>query len=168
MADAIATPTADLLDEIAERWEKAWPGPWGWRGYTNGSIELRTLHSGGQRIVTTHRSEPCVVELADDAWAITAAACASCRAEAAKPFDPWVDYKGCPKPENLDTIWVHQRDIGVIKPINDFAVPEVDYRNDVDRIDHPDAQAIAHAPDDVAWLVAEVRRLRSIVGGTSA
>ena len=42
---------------------------------------------------------------------------------------------------------------------------EVEYRKDITGIDHPDAEFIAHASTDIPDLIAEVRRLRAIVGG---
>lgn len=154
------------LEAIKARRDAATPGPWAWRGYVDGSIELRALHSGGKRIVSTSRAEPCVVEIPGPdndpyfgaEWVLTAQACDSCKAEASKMQDPWVDYR-CPKPENLDTIWLAGEHF--IEPSNKWAVRERPYRTDVERVDHPDAELIAHAPEDIAALIAEVERLRS-------
>lgn len=150
------------LDAIKARCEAATPGEWAWRGYVDGSIELRALHSMGKRIVTTTRAEPCVVELPNSIWggpwSLTANACDDCKAEAAKDHDPFVDYR-CSKPENLDTIWLAGEHF--IEPSNTWAVREVPYRTDVVRVDHPDAEFIAAARTDVPALVAEVERLRA-------
>lgn len=156
--------TPEELEAIKARAEAATPGEWAWRGYADGSIELRALHSMGKRIVTTTRSEPCVVELASDDifgdWVLTTDACDGCKAEAAKTRDPFVDYR-CSKPENLDTIWLAGDH--VIEPSNNWAVREVPYRTDVVRVEHPDAAFIAHARTDVPALVAEVERLRTLL-----
>lgn len=153
---------SDRLTEIRQRWAKAQAGPWAWRGYTDGSIELRTLHSGQRRIISTQRQDPCIgyvehigVFLHDDP-------CGTCKTWYQDGLHD--DRPRCEKPENLDTVWVWH-EAGCIKPINDFAVPEVHYRSDVARVDQPDADAIAHAPEDVAFLIAEVERLRDIAAG---
>jgi hypothetical protein len=148
------------LAAIAARSEAATSGPWGWRGYANGSIELRALHSGGLRVVTTMRAQPCVVELDDGAIALTSDACDTCRAEMKKTTDPFVDWPGCPKEENLDTLWL--RGGPGVRPANVWAEREVPYREDIVGVRHPDAEFIAHAREDVPALIAEVERLRSM------
>ena len=51
----------------------------------------------------------------------------------------------------------------------EFAVPRMAHHPDFDMdIDHPDAQAIAHAPADIAWLVQECERLRQENDGLKA
>src|SRR6266498_1959148 len=66
------------LDEAQKLGDEATPGPWGWRGHDDGSIELRTLHSGGLRIITSHRSEPCVATTHDGEWVLLEHACQNC------------------------------------------------------------------------------------------
>lgn len=144
------------IGAIADRAQAATKGPWAWRGYTGGSIELRTVGQGGKRIISTMRAEPCVVELLDESIALTYLACDSCKEEAKKTQDPWLDYR-CPKRENLDTVWL-QGD-GFIQPANDWAVPEVSYRTDVDRVEHPDAAFIASARSDIPALLGYVNEL---------
>lgn len=149
--------------------EKAMPGPWGWTGQDDGSVELTTLHSGHQRIITTVRSSPCLVELPGECWSLTADACDSCKAEAAKDFDPFVDYR-CPKPANLNTVWLLDHDAHVIKPANTWAVREQPYRGDVARVEHPEAAFIAACtPDVVLALLDKIDGLNREVklrGGT--
>lgn len=153
------------LDAIEALARAATPGPLAWRGYVDGSIELRTADRGGQRIVTTMRSEPCVVELADGSIALTAQACGSCLEEARKSEDPFVDYR-CPKKENLDTIWLHDWGTHLIRPANDWAVREQPYRGDVARVEHPDARFIAEvSPDVVLALVDRIRDLEHSATG---
>ncbi len=148
------------LDAIKARKDAATPGPWKWAGYTDGSIELRTVGQGGRRIVTTVRTEPCLVELPGEDWSVTADACDSCLAESKKTMDPWLNYR-CPKEANLDTVWLHDNDGDLIRPANVWAVRERPYRNDVASVDHPDAEFIAHARQDIDDLVAEVEALRA-------
>lgn len=126
--------------ELRRLAEAATPGPWRWSGHDDGSIELTTVHRGRQRIVTSVRSKPCVVELADESIALTRDACTDCRAEATKTQDPFVDYR-CPLRANLDTIWL--RDDGIIRPANVWAVREQHYRSNVASVDHPDARYLA-------------------------
>jgi hypothetical protein len=115
----LATPEATPLrsgpvdlDDLRRLTAAATPGPWGWRGYDDGAIELRAPQQGGVRIVTALRSEPCLVELDDGDLALTAQACEPCRNRAAEVArtgdgDLWDGYR-CPKPENLGTVWLHE------------------------------------------------------------
>ncbi len=144
------------IDAIAERAAEATPGPWGWRGYIDGSIELRSLYGLGDRVVSTIRAAPCVVETISGSITLTAEACEPCKAEMKKTLDPFVDYR-CPKLENLDTVWL-QGD-GVIRPANEWAVREVPYRGDVESVEHPDARFIAGARSDVPALLAYIDEL---------
>ena len=51
------------------------------------------------------------------------------------------------------------QDDGLVSGVEKFAVPRMKHHPDFDMdIDHPDAQAIAHAPADVAALVQCVRQ----------
>lgn len=49
---------------------------------------------------------------------------------------------------------------GIMTKAHDLVTYEVDYRHDISGIDHPDAEAIAAAPEDVRVLLDEVDRLR--------
>jgi hypothetical protein len=49
---------------------------------------------------------------------------------------------------------------GVLVPMTEYAVREASYRDDLDHVDHPDAELIANAPADLAWAVEEIGRLR--------
>jgi hypothetical protein len=109
-------------------------------------------------VITTMRAQPCVVLLDDDAIALTSDACDTCRAEMTKTRDPFVDWPGCPKEENLDTVWLTAAP--GVRPANSWAVREVPYRADIVGVEHPDAEFIAHAREDVPALIAEVERLR--------
>lgn len=145
--------TGEALRKLAEA---ATPGPWGWRGQTDGSIELR---SGGRRVVTTIMPRPCLDGKEDGSeWWTTADACDACRAEARKIHDPFVDYDGCERPaEATDTIWLYDDERHAVSPANKWAVREVSYRNDVVRVDHPDAAFIAAAnPAVIAELLDRV------------
>lgn len=55
---------------------------------------------------------------------------------------------------------VQQGDAGVLAPSAEMVVYERTYRKDFHDIDNPDARAISASPEDVAWLLAEVDRLR--------
>lgn len=148
----------DRLEEIKARAESVPSGPWEWRGYTDGDIELRTRHGGGLRIVTTMRAEPCIVALADESISLAYGACGACRRYYAKGIAAGRRDK-CEKPENLNTLWVWD-ERGFVSPINDFAVAEQTYRTDVGRVDHPIADFVAASREDIDWLVGEVERLR--------
>lgn len=50
---------------------------------------------------------------------------------------------------------------GLLVPAARLAVLEVDYRDDLIDLDHPNARFIAHAPERIAALLAEVERLRA-------
>jgi hypothetical protein len=153
--------------ELRKIAEAAITGPWAWRGYTDGSIELRTMHSGQQRVITTMRAEPCIIT--DDAESIGLAynACGSCR----RYFAAWTRHddigdrtEPCEKRENLNTVWLLDHDRHVVRPANDWAVPEVDYRTDVLYIDHPDAVYIAAVtPDVVLGLLDEIEHLNFLL-----
>lgn len=148
---------ADLdLDALATLLDEATPAPWGWRGNDNGPVELTALHSGYQRVLTTVRSEPCIIYTEADGLIVTDEACVDCRAEAAKVNDPFDGYR-CPKPENLHTLWLQDLDAHVIRPANDWAVRERPYRSDVVAVDHPDAALIVAAVNALPALVAAVR-----------
>lgn len=146
------------LRDIAEA---AVTGPWSWRGYTDGSIELRTLHSGQMRVITSMRSDPCVYTADDESIALSLGACGSCRRYYKRWGEGFYDREEpCEKQENLNTIWFLDHNSHVVRPANDWAVPEVDYRNDVLYIDHPDAKYIAtFSPDVVLELLDEIDQL---------
>lgn len=170
MGAGVGEVTPEVLAELRAVATVATRGPWAWRGYTNQSIELRTVGQGGQRIIATQRSRPCVVGLADGSISLTLEACSSCRREYAKPHDPFVDRDApCENDENLDTVWLRDAEAGFIRPANHWAVREVPYRNDVARVDHPDATYIARVDPttllDVLDYVASLeRQLRSAYG----
>lgn len=157
------------LDAIRAREQAATRGPWGWRGYDTGSVELRTLHSGGMRIISTSRANPCIVASApdgtDDPWQaelhFAPGACDTCKRALSAP-NGLADRIQCEKPENLDTVWAWNS-AGFIEPINRWTVRERPYRADVAGTTHPDAEFIAAARADVPALLAEVDRLRAEV-----
>lgn len=165
MTDQRTQPTISReptdLDEAQQLCDEATRGPWGWRGYDDGSIELRALHSGGLRIITSHRSEPCVATTHDGEWVLLEHACQNCIAAF---NDPEIVTSGegriCSKPENLDTVWAWC-DKGFIKPLNEWAVREVPYRADVAEVTHPDARFIARSRELLPRLVAELRAARA-------
>lgn len=54
---------------------------------------------------------------------------------------------------------------GITEPLSKWAVPRMAHHPDFDMdIDHPDAQKIAAAPSDIAWLIQQVRGLREWQG----
>ena len=108
------------IDEIRALPRPLIPGPWGWRGYIGGSIELRTLHSGqfvvmGARRAGMQQAQP-TFQVYDPA-------------RLDRPFREW---------------W------GLMHRADDLAVREVPYRTDVVSIDNADATALAALPDHVA------------------
>lgn len=48
---------------------------------------------------------------------------------------------------------------GLMKPAAEHAIREQPYRGDIARLDHPDAEFIAHARADIPALLAEIDRL---------
>ncbi len=150
-------------DELRALTAAATPGPWGWRGNDDGAVELTALHSGYQRVLTTVRSEPCIIYTEAEGLIVTDEACDDCRAEAAKVHDPFDGYR-CPKEANLGTIWLQDLDAHVIRPANTWAVREVPYRSDVVAVEHPDAALIVwcrnHA-DALADLIDAARYIRT-------
>jgi hypothetical protein len=148
------------LDEAQQLCEEATRGPWGWRGHDDGTIELRALHSGGLRIITSHRSEPCAGITRDGDWLLLQDACENCVAAYQDP--DIVDSSGwrCLKPENLNTVW-SWCDKGFIKPLNEWAVRKVPYRADVVDVTHPDARFVARSRELLPRLVDEARKART-------
>jgi hypothetical protein len=150
------TPEPVDLDEAQKLCDEATSGPWAWRGYDDGAIELRARLRGGTRIVTTLRSEPCVAETFDNSLVLLEGACATCR----RAYDnaDLGEMSRCEKEHNLNTVWVAGK--GVIRPINEWAVREVPYRADVAEVTHPDARFIARSRDLMPRLIAETREGR--------
>lgn len=123
----------ELLD-IEKRWEKATPGPWMWDvNEACKSVHLTTTHSGRYFVMGFRR------------WGMGGA----------QPiFQKFKKYFGP----------VNERESLGISPLKEFAVPRMKHHPDFDMdIDHPDAQAITHAPADVQALLEEVRRLKENV-----
>jgi hypothetical protein len=145
------------LDEAQKLCDEATRGPWAWRGYDDGAIELRARLRGGMRVITTIRSEPCVAMTADGALVLLEAACASCRrGYDAADLD---EMQRCEKPENRSTIWANS-ELGVVKPLNEWAVREVPYRADVADVTHPDARFIARSRELLPRVIAELEAAR--------
>jgi len=149
------------LDEAQKLCDEATREPWGWRGYDDGSIELRALHSGGLRLITSHRSEPCTAITCEGDWVLLEHACEDCVAAYNDP-DGWEasSSRRCLKPENLDTVWAWF-DKGFIKPLNEWAVREVPYRSDVADVTHPDARFVARSRELLPRVVAELGEYRT-------
>jgi hypothetical protein len=148
------------LDEIRGREQAATPGPWGWRGHISQTVELRALHSGGLRIITTMHPEPCIGGTEDLGLFLHNNPCSTCR----KAFTSrnWDEPAQCEKPENLNTVWVWQPGSGrggACVPVNQYAKAEVlqwsghMYRDDVKDTTHPDAEFIACARTDMRRLL---------------
>ena len=151
-----APPQAARLNEIRAREQAATPGPWGWRGHLSQSVELCTIGQGGKRIITTMRQDPCIGWTEDIGLFLHDNPCQTCRkafetGELVEPFQ-------CEKPENLDTVWVWGPN-DACEPVNKYAKAEVlewsdhVYRDDVKDTTHPDAEFIAHARDDIRFLL---------------
>ncbi|MFI2667889.1 hypothetical protein [Micromonospora carbonacea] len=165
------TTAALDLDAIRAREQAATPGPWGWRGHISQSVELRALHSGGMRIISTTRPEPCIGYTADEELVLLDNACKACTAYLTGGGLGRGEDPKCEKPENLDTVWTWHPG-GFIRPINDWAKAEVlqwsehMYRDDVKDTTHPDAEFIAAARQDIPALLAEVDRHRARIDAT--
>lgn len=176
MTANVTTPLTDeRLAEIEAREQTATPGPWGWRGHISQSVELRTLHSGGLRIISSHVVPQCIDWTAEHGVFLREGdsrfegPCATCRAayESGSYFTG--DPPTCERAGQHDTVWTwHPK--GFIRPVNDWAKAEVlewsdhMYRDDVKDTTHPDCEFIAKAREDVPALLAEVRRLRALLG----
>ena len=158
------------LDEIRAREQAATPGPWGWRGHLSQSVELRTVGQGGKRIITSMRQDPCIGGTEDLGVFLNDDPCGPCRRafETRRLDEPFQ----CEKLENLDTVWVWGPD-GFVEPVNKYAKAEVlewsdhMYRDDVKGTTHPDAEFIAHARDDVRFLLDVIDGLASRVHSSS-
>lgn len=167
---AASTPGTDTNTVDVQRLRAllaaATPGPWTWRGHDDGQVELRGHGPFGRsdgRVVTAMRSEPCIVQLANEDIALTFEACDSCR-------EMWDEitrtgngdlaegYR-CPKPENLGTVWLNDRESGSVRPANTWAMRQQPYRSDVAAVDHPDAELIAEAVTALPALLDAADRL---------
>lgn len=165
--------TAEQLAAIEARAAAATAGPWGWRGHMSGSIELRALHSGGPRIITTLADRPCIdyhdgtyfLRVQDD-FPDGDGPCKTCTAAYKSGDFLSGDRIECERSDTWSTVHVWNPD-GFCEPINRHAKAEVlqwsdhVYRDDVKDTTHPDAEFIAHAREDVPALLAEVERLRA-------
>ena len=136
----------DELDTrpIIARLSAATPGPWQWYGSTDsGSVALCTTHSGRIYVLAFDRLG---------------------RNGAGPRFSGW-------RGRLRDMLRRHARyevldhrtraEAGLDESADRSNSPL--YREDFVGIDHPDADFIAHAPEDVAALLLEVRRLGAIV-----
>lgn len=128
--------TPERIEEIEQRAKNATRGPWGWRGQPShgGQIRLVTLHSGQEYVMAFGR----------------------------------LGMHGAQPRFQADGLMYNASDLctfqvgesGVVGMEAAKANKSV-YRYDIDDILHPDAQLIAHAPTDIADLLAECRRLHA-------
>lgn len=150
-----------MTDTLRRLLSEATPGPWFWAGYTDGCVELRG-RPHGQRVVTAMRADPCIVDTEDHGVVLAAEPCGPCRdyARRVREDNDWERRWPCAKPENLGTVWLNTPGEGYVQPANAWAVKEVPYRNDVVRVDHPDAALIVAAVNALPALldVAEAAR----------
>ena len=131
-----AATNGRTLESIRERWQKASAGPWHWSGNTKTRQVYLSRWVKGMGRVTV---------MAFSRWGMQDA-----------------------QPQFID----NPADPFVVKPAAEMPVYEVApdatssndrrvYRHDLAGIRHPDAEAIANAPADIAWLLAEVERLQT-------
>lgn len=123
-------------------------GPWGWRGHDDGEIQLRTLHSGQQIILSEGHETPCTGILHSNSydWVLLEGACKNCVTYATwlesgdeTRFLEAEDYP-CLK---LRTLWTRDPEAKVLRPVNKWAIRERPYRSDVAYMSHPDLAFIA-------------------------
>lgn len=119
------------IEEIRDRWEKATPGPWEWRG----NVDSHRVWLGGW---TKGLGGTSVMDFVR--WGMQGA-----------------------QPRFIDENFMMNR--ASTMPVFEVAPTATErsdcrvYRGDLIGIRHPDAVAIAAAPDDIAALLAEVDRL---------
>lgn len=123
----------DKLHEIKERLEKATPEPWEWVGSTkNKYISLETPKFGRHTIMG---------------------------------FDRWGLNGACPvfmEPSFDGTMNLQHKQFRVLERGFKWLKERQSHHEGWDMdIDHPDAQLIAHAPEDIRYLIAEVERLQA-------
>lgn len=114
----------------------------------------RPRHSGKTRYDST-----CVDRFDAD---LAGAACHAC-ARHINAREEWDDERSprCEKPENLHTVWIGDPTHGFVEPINKYATLERTYRDDIlPVVEHPTAEFIRRAPEDIDALLAEIDRLR--------
>ena len=118
------------IEGIKERCEKATPGPWGWFGYPNCSFYLATQHSGRRYVMGFERM-------------------------GMRGAQPTFQVKGeMKKGVDLCRFEVARKVIGIEaakKPGSGV------YRKDIVGFDHPDAEFIAHARQDIPALLAHIK-----------
>ena len=129
------------LSEIQERLDRATPGPWMW--------DVNSA-SRNARLVTTHSGKHYVMKF--QRWGAQMAA---------PSFQVFDKYEG-PVTERGSQGMKRADKLLKSHPGKDHHIGYDDY------IDHPDAELIAHAPDDIAWLISEVHRLQGIVDSQGA
>ncbi|WP_034340783.1 hypothetical protein [Deinococcus misasensis] len=123
------------IQAIRERWQKATPGPWGWRGHVGHDqdpmteIRLTSLRNGNfvmdfQCVERTGYAQP--------------------RFQSLGPG------------------------MCIMAPARSFAQHEVHYRTHINGINHPDAEAIAAAPEDVRVLLETLDLLKQSLEAQSA
>lgn len=126
------------IDEIRERWQKATPGPWEWRG----NVDVNRVWLGGWVKGIGGTSVMDFVR-----WGM----------QGAQPR--FID-------ENLMMDRASEMPVFEVAPTATSRADRRVYRGDLIGIRHPDAMAIAAAPADVAALLAEVDRLTKALEAT--
>jgi len=122
----------DRIQEIRDRLEKATPGPWQWDGSKNSkTVDLETWSRGRHTVMS---------------------------------FERWGFYSACPtfteslEEGNQNLKWNSAR---ILQRADKWMVNRQSHHEgwDMDII-HPDAQLIAHAPEDIRFLLGEIERLQ--------
>jgi len=127
---------SEKLQEIKERFARATPGPWEWDVHSkNKCVNLLTTHSGRYCVMGFERWGP---------------------QGAAPTFQVYRQYEGTMRERG--SIGVYRAD----KFIKSHSGLEHHVGWD-DYIDHPDAEFIAHAIEDVSFLLNEVDKLQNIL-----
>lgn len=141
----------DVLAAITARHARATPGPWDWFGSTDSDIvDLATVDRGREWILSFRRygmrgAGP-IFRGQFRLWHI---------AEGRSVVREIL--KRCVRYEVLG--YRTRAEAGVAADADSGNSPL--YREDWRGIDHPDAELIAHAPEDIGLLLAEVQRLRA-------
>ncbi len=150
--------------------DRATEGPWYWGGYTDrNDVRLMSMASMRPYVLGQMTTLPCLVESDSYGMVATLDACDDCK----KMIDRWdADIKGdepdmwegyqCPRTD-LPGLSFRDPADHVMRPAATYAVKEVEYRNDVVALDHPDASLIAASRNALPALVEEVADLRKQV-----
>lgn len=144
-AETTTVPTdtdTDPIDEIRGRLAAATPGPWGWFGNTDSrDVYLATRRFGRMTVMRFCR------------WGMSGA----------QPVF-WVGGELNERDRIFGGRAVRAADLARYEVCPDATSPDDPrvYRRDISGFRAPDAELIAHAPADIAILLAEIDRLRAL------